>query len=274
MFCAPAQLLFAGRRALNRPSPSSLEPMVRKLSSQVRLDAEDRAAILALPFTVKSLDRHQHVVREGDVAAHSCVMLSGYSVRTKDVGSGNRQIVAIHMKGDMVDLQNSLLERADHGVEMLTASKVALIPRQEIVRLSVKRPMVGRAMWVDTLIDSSIFREWLANVGQRDARTRIAHLLCEFALRMKVAGLDRDEDYELPMSQEQLGEATGLTSVHVNRTLKSLEQDGLIERASPRAIHIGDWRKLVEAGDFDPNYLHLPQQDQKQTQGGQRNVYV
>jgi CRP-like cAMP-binding protein len=125
----------------------------------------------------------------------------------------------------------------------------------------MKRPAVAHAMWIDTLVDASIFREWIANIGRRDARTRVAHLLCEFAVRLRVAGLGGDAYYELPMTQEQLADATGLTSVHVNRTLKGLEREGLIERANPRAIWIGDWRRLAEAGDFDTNYLHLRQNE-------------
>ena len=130
-----------------------------------------------------------------------------------------------------------------------------LHPLQDIPE--IERPAVGKAMWIDTLVDASIFREWIANVGRRDARTRIAHVLCEFALRLKLSGLGEQTGYQLPMTQEQLGDVTGLTSVHVNRTLKSLEAEGLIERLSPRAITIGDWKKLADAGDFDSNYLHL-----------------
>ena len=241
----------------DRMNEPTLEPMVRKLSYRLNLNAQECAAILALPFTVKNLQRNHYLVREHDRATHSCVMLSGYSVRTKIVGTGERQIVAIHMKGEMVDLQNSLLEIADHSVQMLTASKVAMIPRQAIIDLTLERPRIGHAMWLDTLVDGSIFREWVANVGRRDARTRIAHLLCEFSLRLQVAGLGQESDYELPMTQEQLADTTGLTSVHVNRTLKALEADGLIERANPRVVHIGDWRKLAAVGDFDSNYLHL-----------------
>jgi CRP-like cAMP-binding protein len=238
--------------------PSTLQPLVGKLAYRVKLDEADRAAILALPFKTKMIERNHFVAREREKATHSCLMLSGYSIRTKIVGTGERQIVAIHMKGDIVDLQNSLLEIADHSVQMLTASKAALIPRDEIIKLMYKRPKVGLAMWMDTLVDASIFREWIANVGRRDARTRIAHLLCEFSLRLKVAGLGADGVYELPMTQEQIGDATGLTSVHVNRTIKALEAEGLINRATPRSIHIGDWRKLAETGDFDSSYLHLP----------------
>ena len=231
--------------------------MVRKLAYWHKLDSADRAALLALPHTVKSFEQHHYIVRERDRPTHSCVMLSGFSVRHKIVGGGYRQIVAIHMKGEMVDLQNSLLGVADHSVQMLSAGQVAMIPREEITKIAFERPAVGKAMWLDTLVDASIFREWIANVGRRDARTRIAHVLCEFALRLKVAGLGEQSGYQLPMTQEQLGDATGLTSVHVNRTLKSLEADGLIERLSPRSITIGDWKKLSDVGDFDSNYLHL-----------------
>lgn len=242
-------------------NPSSLEPMLRKLEYWVPFESADREALLSLPHVVKNLEQHHYIVRERDRATHSCVMLSGFSIRHKIVGSGHRQICAIHMKGELVDLQNSLLGTADHSVQMLTIGQVALVPREEMVRIAFEHPTIGRAMWIDTLVDGSIFREWLANVGRRDGRTRVAHLLCEFSLRLEVAGLSEQSGWVLPMTQEQLGDATGLTSVHINRTIKSLEADGLIERASPRSIIIGDWKKLAAAGDFDSNYLHLKKDD-------------
>jgi len=240
---------------------STLDPLVRKLAYWVKLDEADRAALHDLPHSVKTLPQNGYIVREGDRATHSCLLLSGFAMRQKIVAEGHRQIVSIHMKGEMVDLQNSLLGYADHGVQMLTAGKVAMIPREEIVRIAYERPAIGRAMWIDTLVDASIFREWIANVGRRDATTRVAHLLCEFSLRLKVAGLGEQTNYELPMTQEQLADATGLTSVHVNRTLKSLEAERLIERTNPRRIVIGDWRKLADAGDFDSSYLHFHQNE-------------
>lgn len=240
---------------------SALDPLVRKLEYRANFSAADRSALLGLPHVVRSLESHHYVVRERDRATHSCVMLSGFSVRHKIVAGGFRQIVAIHMKGEMVDLQNSLLGAADHSVQMLTRGQVAMIPREEIIRVAFERPAVGRAMWIDTLVDASIHREWIASVGRRNAHTRIAHLLCEFALRMKHAGLGEETGYHLPMTQEQLGDATGLTSVHVNRTIKSLEREGLIERVGPRSITIGDWKKLADAGDFDSGYLHMKEGD-------------
>jgi CRP-like cAMP-binding protein len=245
----------------SQTNASTLEPLVDKLTYRVKLCADDRAAILALPFTLKTMERGQFLVRERDVATHSCLMLSGFSIRSKTTATGDRQIVAIHMKGEMVDLQNSLLEIADHSVQMLTVGKVALIPREAVIQLTLDRPKVAHAMWIDTLVDGSIFREWITNVGRRDARTRVAHILCEFAVRLNVAGLAQDTHYELPMTQEQLADATGLTSVHINRTIKALEREDLIDRTNPRAIRIGDWRRLAEVGDFDTNYLHLRQNE-------------
>jgi len=235
--------------------------MVNRLGYHRALSADDRAALLALPHTIRRFERNHYVVREYDRAAHSCVLLRGFAVRTKLVVGGGRQICSVHMKGEALDLHNSLLGKADHSVQMLTSGTVAMIPRDAIERIAFERPDVGKAMWIDTLVDASIFREWIANVGRRDARTRIAHLLCELALRLKVAGLGEQTDYEVPLSQEQIADATGLTPVHVNRTIRALEADGLIERANPRFITIGDWKKLADTGDFDSNYLHLKEQE-------------
>lgn len=241
----------------NPPPRATLEPMVRKLEYRLKLDEDDRSAVLALPHTIKTVGHRDYVVREGDRAEYSCLLLAGFAVRQKVAGNGNRQILAIQMKGEIVDLQNSMLGTADHSVQMLTAGKIAMIPRKEMERVATERPSVGKAMWIDTLVDASIAREWIVNVGRRDARTRLAHLLCEFALRLKHAGLSDGAHYELPMTQEQLADATGLTAVHVNRSIKSLAADGLIDRQSPRSIHIGDWRKLAQVGDFQSTYLHF-----------------
>jgi CRP-like cAMP-binding protein len=238
-----------------------LLPMVQKLRYWSGLDSEDEAALLALPYRTRTIERHSYVVREREKTSHSCLLLSGFAIRHKIVGNGGRQIAAVHMKGDLVDLQNSFLRVADHSVQMLTDSELAMIPRQAITDIAFSRPRIGLAMWFDTLVDASIFREWIANVGRRDARTRVAHLLCEFSLRLKVAGLGEATDYELPMTQEQIADCTGLTSVHVNRTIKSLEADRLITRRSTRSVIVGDWKKLADAGDFDSNYLHLAEDE-------------
>lgn len=233
----------------------ALAPMVRKLQHWRPLDESDREAILALPFTRRDLNAGQHIVWDGDKPQYSTLLISGFAYRHKVAGDGGRQIMSIHMKGDIVDLQNSLLGVADHNVQMLTPGQVALIPIAAVQELAFDHPNVGRAMWYETLVDGSIFREWLLNVGRRDAKTRIGHLLCEFAMRMETTGLGKKDEYDIPISQEQLADAVALTSVHVNRCLMALEAQGLIRR-NKRVIHITDWKKMAKFSDFDPRYLH------------------
>lgn len=234
-----------------------LAPMLAKLQEWSALADDDQQALLALPYRLISLRPQEYIVREGDDAEHTCLMLSGYSIRTKMAGNGGRQVFSIHMRGDIADLQNSLLGTADHNLQALNRVEVALIRVETIQEIAFARPAIGRAMWFQTLVEASIFREWTLNVGRRDARTRAAHLLCEFALRLEAAGLGEKIGYELPMTQEQLADALGLTSVHTNRTLMALSADGLISRTK-RMVRINDWMRLAEVGDFNAAYLHLP----------------
>jgi CRP-like cAMP-binding protein len=244
---------------MSADSHSTLLPMLRKLELWMQFDKDDRKAVLNLPHKLRKLGPGEYIVRDGEKPTDSCLLLSGFAFRHKLTGDGARQIMAIHMKGDVVDLQNSLLRSSDHNVQALTRIEVALIPVEAIQELAFTRPTVGKAMWYETLVDASIFREWTLNVGRRRADARTAHLLCEFALRLEVAGLGEQCDYELPMTQDQLADALGLTPVHVNRTLKALEKDGFIERTK-RSVKIGNWENLAALGDFDSSYLHLEHQ--------------
>jgi len=236
--------------------PSPLGPMLCKLQRWQALDAADCAAVLGLPHVMRSLTAGQYVVWDGDRPQYSGLLVSGFAYRHKIAGSGARQIMSVHMRGDVVDLHNSMLGIADHNVQMLTAGEIAMIPVEAIRELVAARPAVGAALWFETLVDGAIFREWIVNVGRRDARTRIAHLLCEIALRLEVAGLGERSAYEMPMTQEQLSDAVALTPVHVNRMLMALGADGLIRR-SQRHIAVADWDALARVGDFDARYLHL-----------------
>jgi CRP-like cAMP-binding protein len=229
--------------------------MLRKLQLWMKLDSDDEKAVLSLPHNIRKLGARNFIVRDGEKPVYSCLLLFGFAFRHKITGDGRRQIMSIHMKGDVVDLQNSLLRRSDHNVQALTDIEVAFIPIDAVQDLAFTRPNVGKAMWYETLVDASIFREWNLNVGRRQALPRTAHLLCEFALRLEVAGLGQQCDYQLPMTQEELADALGLTPVHVNRTLMALEEQGLIER-SKRSVKIENFANLAAAGDFDSNYLH------------------
>jgi CRP-like cAMP-binding protein len=238
--------------------PNLLHLMIRKFESRAPLDDSDRAALLALPHRALTLEPTAYIVREGERPQRSCVILSGFAFRHKLTVDGARQIVSVHIPGDFIDLEGALLNVADHNVQALTRCEIACIPREAVRGLILSHPRVAMAMWVDTLIDGSVFREWVVNVGRRDARSRIAHLLCEFARRLEAAGLVEDYRYELPVTQEQLADATGLTSVHVNRTLQGLAREGLIER-NRRFIGIPDWEALRRVAGFSETYLHLDQ---------------
>jgi CRP-like cAMP-binding protein len=232
--------------------------MVRKLELRSALGVRDKAALLALPYRAQMVEPSVYLVREGQFPERSCLILSGFAFRHKVTVEGARQIVSVHIPGDFIDLDNTLLNIADHNVQTLTRCEIAFIPRNAIRQLILTHPSIAMALWLDTLIDSSIFREWVVNVGRRDARSRIAHLLCEFARRLEVAGLGEEYDFQLPMTQEQLADATGLTAVHVNRVLMGLARDGLIERHK-RHLRIPQWEALRRVAGFSEVYLHLDQ---------------
>ncbi|WP_206185375.1 Crp/Fnr family transcriptional regulator [Sphingosinicella sp. CPCC 101087] len=240
-----------------------LAPLLANLEVRTPLGEEDRQAILALPYTLKTLEPSTYTVREGDPPDRCGVLVSGFAYRQKLTGDGDRQIIAIHIPGDATDFQNSFLEVADHSVQMLTRGDVAFIPRGAIQEIVRSRAAIAHAILIKILVEASIFREWVLNVGRRNARTRMAHVLCEFALRLEAEGVAGRNGYELPMTQEQLADALGLTPVHVNRVLKGLEADGLIKR-SKRNVSFPDWERLRQVGDFNQRYLHLERQSSGQ----------
>ena len=237
-------------------SDHPLDLLVRKLRLRARLGPDDEAALLALPYRRKTLEASTYLVREGDPPNQCAVILSGFAYRQKVTGDGARQIIALLIPGEAVDFQNLFLDVADHSVQMLTRGEVAFVARSEFQELARTRPAVSHAILVKTLVEASIFREWVLNVGRRDSRARLSHVLCELGIRLDALGLAEEYGYELPMTQEQLADALGLTPVHVNRVLKSLEADGLIKR-SKRNVSFPDWERLRRVADFSQRYLHL-----------------
>ena len=195
------------------------------------------------------------LVRERTYPSECCLLIEGYASRNKLATDGGRQIVSFHIAGDILDLQHLYLGRADHDVQAITAATVLWIPMDELRALIEKRPAIGTALWRDSLIDASIFREWVLNIGRRDGKTRIAHMLCEFIARCEVAGLGAPGRMRLPFTQEEIADATGLTPVHVNRMLKALTEEGLIKRGGGY-LEIKDWDRFQRTAGFDKAYLH------------------
>jgi CRP-like cAMP-binding protein len=236
-----------------------LEFLARNLELRAPLPPEDRQAVLDLPYTSRVLEAGSYTIREADPPKHCAVLVSGFAYRQKLTGEGARQIVALHIPGDALDFQNLFLDVSDHSIQALTRAEVAILNIRDLQAIVRERPAVAHAVMVKILVEGSIFREWVLNVGRRDARMRVAHILCELAVRLQEESLADHYEYELPMTQEQLADAVGLTPVHVNRTLKALEAEGLIVR-SKRAIQFPNWDRLRHAGDFNQRYLHLEPQ--------------
>lgn len=231
-----------------------LGPLIRKLERLAELNDADRRVVAALPFTMEDVRKRDYLVREGEEAARCAVLITGYACRHKTTRSGGRQIVSFHMSGDILNLQQVLLPRADHHVEATTDATVAWVPSAALKTMASDRPTIGEALWRDTLIDASIFREWVLNVGRRNSTARVAHMLCEFTTRMEAAGLETPQSFYLPMSQEQIADATGLSAVHVNRTLHALQAQGaiVVQRGQVRVV---DPERMRGIAEFDPAYL-------------------
>ena len=229
------------------------EAVVRKLACLAPLTAADRQALRALPHRIAKVPTNVHLVREGMAVEEWCFLIDGYACRHKLTSRGGRQIVSFHMAGDL-DLQHLMLERADHNLQTITPAIVGWVSSKALRSLMQNSPAIGTALWRDTVIEASIYREWVLNVGRRNAKSRIAHLLCEFSVRQTAAGLPPANQISLPLTQEEIGDATGLTPVHVNRMLRELRGDGVL---GLRNLTILDMDRLMEIGDFHPDYLHV-----------------
>lgn len=236
-------------------SISPLVGMVEKLALYAPVSVEDRVGLLELPYSSRFFEAGSYLLRDRDTPDQCGMLVSGLAYRHKVSAEGLRQIVSIYIPGEFYSLQQLHLATADSNVQTLTRCEVVMISHEALRRLAAERFSVAQALFATTIVELSMSREWMLNIGRRDARTRIAHLLCEFAFRLDKHSLPAGQAYELPMTQEQLADALGLTAVHVNRTLKVLVNDGLIAY-SKRGMTIPNWDMLVAKAGFNSRYLH------------------
>jgi CRP-like cAMP-binding protein len=239
-------------------SPNTL--MIRKLESIFPLSDEEKQALQDLPVQITVLNADEDIVRIGDRPSQCCLLVEGFTCVYKLTTEGKRQIMALHVPGDMPDLQSLHLKVMDNSVATMTQCTVGFIQHEDLRRVCDRYPRITAALWRETLVDASIFREWLLNVGRREAYNRMAHLLCELLVRLNAVGLVEDHTFDLPLTQGELADAIGTSNVHVNRVLQELRADGLIRTTGTR-VNIPDWDQLKEAGEFDPLYLHLQQDE-------------
>jgi CRP-like cAMP-binding protein len=227
-----------------------------KLEAFTKLSPDDRAALSQAARNIRYVDARRDLISEGDKPRHVHLMLEGWACRYKQLPDGKRQIVSLFVPGDFCDVNVYILKYMDHSIGAITRLKVAMISPEEMNALSDSSPRIIQALWWHELVTSAIQREWTLNLGQRSAYERLAHLLIELYLRLQTVGRARDGRCDFPLTQNDLADATGLTAVHVNRTLQELRRDGLIE-LERKQLQILDMERMMDVSMFNPNYLHL-----------------
>src|SRR3954452_6255498 len=235
-----------------------LQRFLDRLTSRSALSAEEQQAVLNLPCHAAQAPNNVDVVRLGEKVDHACLIVAGVVGRFGQNNDGERQITMMHIAGDMCDLHSVVLPVATSALQALSPTTIVRIPHVEIRSLAARYPALAEAFWRDCVVDAAILAEWVVNVGRRDARERIAHLICEMGVRIAGAAAGaREVLFDLPVTQTHLADATGMTTVHVNRTLQSLRADGLVAWSARSVVRIPDWDALCAVGEFDPGYLSI-----------------
>lgn len=227
-----------------------------RLEGYARLSPDDRAAISRLSKVTRVIPQRRDLIREGEKPQYVHLMVDGWACRYKTLPDGRRQIVAFFIPGDFCDLNVYVLGEMDHTLGAITRLAVADIKREDMDALTTNHPRVTQGLWWESLVQAAIQREWTLNIGQRTAYERIAHLLVELYLRLRSVGLTQGNSCDFPLTQTDIADATGLTAVHVNRTLQELRGDRLIVLERKR-LTIPELKRLMDVAMFNPNYLHL-----------------
>ena len=230
-----------------------------KLRARDDISAEEEAAIRAAVSQSIEVRADRLAVRAGEVMNHSMILLSGIAARRKDMRDGRRQYTELHVPGDFTDLHSFTLKYLEHDIVALSDCSFALVPHENLKKITERHPHLTRVLWFSTNVDAAIHREWVVSLGSRSALARMAHLFCEMYVRLEIVGLTRGLSYDLPISQQELGEMLGITSVHSNRTLQELRKQGLVEFARG-LVTIRDVGALKKVAEFDASYLYLDRQ--------------
>ncbi|WP_076068155.1 Crp/Fnr family transcriptional regulator [Sphingomonas montana] len=235
-------------------------PLIRRLDTCFDLSQADRAALERLAgFPARDIEPRRDLAREGDTPHHIRLLVDGWACRYKTTPDGHRQIVGFILPGDFCDFSGHLLSRMDHSIGAITRLRVAQIAPETLDALVVDHPGIGRALWRRELVSASIQREWLLSLGQRSAYERLGHLLVELFCRLRTTGVVNHDHCAFPLTQNDLADATGLTSVHVNRTLREFRLQGLVE-LDRRILRLPDLDGLMKVSGFNSAYLHVDEE--------------
>jgi CRP-like cAMP-binding protein len=232
------------------------ETLARHLSCLGELPEPDRAAVAELDGEVRELGRLRDQLREGDHPTTVVIVLSGLLYRYTIGPEGARQIHSFYLPTEAPSLETLYLDYMDNNLGAVVDSRIGLIPHDQMYDVIQRFPEARKLLWRQTLVQGGVFREWLVRNSNLPAHSSLAHLCCEMFTRARAAGLVSDNGFDLPLTQEFIGDALGLTSVHVNRTMKVLRDSGLIDWRG-RRLTVNNFEALAEMADFKPRYLHL-----------------
>jgi CRP-like cAMP-binding protein len=230
--------------------------LIDKLGRRDELSAAEEAALAEVLGASREIPAGTDIVREGDRPDHSTLLTRGFVARYTTLADGGRQITELNVAGDFVDLHSLLMKQMDHGVQALTDCVIVPAPHVKLRRLTETHPHLTRLLWLDTVIDAAIHRQWIASMGRRTALAHLAHLICELYRRLEVVGQAENGVVEIPLSQAVLADVLGQSTVHVNRVLAELRTRKLVTWTQGR-VEILDWEGLAEVAEFDPDYLRL-----------------
>ncbi|PTM40634.1 Crp/Fnr family transcriptional regulator [Bosea sp. 124] len=233
-----------------------LQSLVNALMLRDELSHEERTLIEGMAMRRKIVRKGDELVAQHSQPSESCIVVKGFTAREVLLDDGKRQITALHIPGDFVDLHAFLLKVMDHSVVALTDCEVGYVPHRELLRVIDRSPHLGRLFWLSTVIDGAIQRAWITSSGRRSATAHLGHLICELYLRLSAADLARDGRFSFPVPQSELADALGFSLVHVNRTLQELRATGFVTWKGS-AITITDFDGLAALSQFDPTYLNL-----------------
>lgn len=233
-----------------------LESFFRRIENRDTLVPAERLALLRGVSAIESASAGSDMVQEGDRPQKCTLLVSGFAARYRLVASGERQIATIHVAGDFIDLHSFPLKEMEHSVVALTDCTVALFPHPVLKDLTENHPHVTRLLWLLTLLDSALHREWIMCLGRLSAAARAAHLFCELGTRLSAVGQGRPDRFHLPLTQQDLADALGISSVHANRVVQTLRADGLLVWQSEQ-VTLPDLERIRTLGEFDERYLHL-----------------
>ena len=236
-----------------------LSAFLKRLQLRSVLTDEEKNAVLHLKGHVELIADRQDLVVPGETVTCAILVISGMLARFDLMKEGSRQITAFYIPGDMCDLHSVVAPTTGWGITALGAATVFRIPHPELKKLVSGFPNLALAFWRDTTLDASVLAKWVANIGRKDARARVAHLLCEMGVRMEAAGLGTKRNYRLDITQEQIGDAMGLSPVHVNRTLQGLRALGVVS-VKNNQVQIADWDRLASIAEFTSTFLLFDEQ--------------